>query len=257
MLKACLQALALSNTPVTEAVVSDDGSTPENVALMQAGFAELPFPVRYVSQPDRGYRLAAARNNAVRNATGEYLLMLDCDILLMPDTLSIHLSHARPGRFLAANRAWADESATRKYLERELTPAALEELWYCADQTHIRRAHCRFKRNACLRHIGLARRNKPKILGCHFSLFRADYEKINGFDENFEGWGLEDDDFATRLHLVGIRGRSLIRSARAVHLWHPVVASCPRTLAESPNYLYYRRKHVEPFCRRGLIDDNS
>ncbi len=252
MLDACLKALAASRVAVDEAVVSDDGSTPENAASMRAGFAGLPFPVRYVWQPDQGYRLAAARNNAIRHAAGDYLLLLDCDILLLPDTVEQHLRAARPGRFLAANRAWVSEADTEAYLRSAGDAAALAALWERADRRHLARCHRQFQRNAWLRRCGLARRNKPKILGCHFSLFRADAERINGFDENYEGWGLEDDDFAVRLHLAGVRGRSLIMRARALHLWHPAVASCPPALADSPNYAYYHRQQVEMFCRRGL-----
>ena len=252
MLAACLKALAISRVMPDEAVVSDDVSTPENVAAMQAGFTALPFPVRYVRQADQGYRLAAARNNAIRLAAYDYLLMLDCDILLLPNAIEQHLQMARPGRFLVGNRALASEADTHKFLNSVWDDTALTDLWEHADRSHLPRCHRQFRRNALLRRFGLARRNKPKILGCHFSLFRADAERINGFDENYEGWGLEDDDFAVRLHMAGVRGRSLIMKARAVHLWHQAVASCPPTLAESPNYAYYHRKKVEMFCRRGL-----
>ncbi len=252
MLAACLQALAGNRALVDEAVVADDGSNPENAAQMQAAFAGLPFPVRYVWQPDQGYRLAAARNNAIRQAAGDYLLMLDCDILLLPEVVALHLRHARPGRFLAANRAWVGEADTHNFLRGDRDAADLSALWERSDRRHLPHAHRQFQRNAWLRRLGLARPNKPKILGCHFSIFRKDVERINGFDENYEGWGLEDDDFATRLHMAGVRGQSLIIPARAMHLWHPAVASCPRTLSESPNYAYYHRERVAMFCRRGL-----
>lgn len=252
MLSACLKALAGNQAIVDEAVVADDGSTPENAAAIRAGFAGLPFPVRYVWQPDQGYRLAAARNNAIRHAGGDYLLMLDCDILLMPDAVGRHLRAACPGHFLAGNRAWVSEADTRNFLRGPGDAPALAGLWNRADRRHLARCHRQFLRNAWLRRCGVARRNKPKILGCHFSLFRADAERINGFDENYEGWGLEDDDFATRLHMAGVRGHSLIMQARALHLWHPAAASCPPDLADSPNYAYYHRQKVEMYCRRGL-----
>lgn len=252
MLIACLQALALSTLRVDEVVVSDDGSSADNVCRMQAAFPGLPFPVRFVRQEDRGYRLAAARNNALRQAAGDYIISLDCDILLLPDAVMAHVKAARRGWFLAANRAGVGALATEAALQQAMHPRLLEVLWENADRTHLRHAHLQFQRNAWLRRLALARRHKPKILGCHFSLFREDIEQINGFDESYVGWGLEDDDFSMRLHKAGIRGRSLILAARALHLWHPAVASRMAEYAASPNLAYFRRRDVPAFCVHGL-----
>ena len=249
MLIACLRALALTPQRVDEVVVSDDGSSADNVRRMQAAFLDLPFPVRYVRQEDRGYRLAAARNNALRQATGDYIISLDCDILLLPEAVIAHTRLARRGWFLAANRACVGALETEEALQQAMHPRLLEVLWEDADRRHLRRAHFQFQRNVWLRRFGLAKRHKPKILGCHFSIFREDIERVNGFDEAYVGWGLEDDDFSMRLHKAGVRGRSLILEADALHFWHPSVASRP---AASPNLAYFRRREVPAFCVQGL-----
>ncbi len=252
MLGACLWALALQSDPPDEAVVSDDGSGPEAAERMRALFGDLPFPVRYVWQEDRGYRLAAARNNAIRAAGGDYLVSLDCDVLLMPEALAIHRQRARRGVFLAANRAWVGEQDTRTVLRQTLTPRLLDVLWTRSDRRHLRPAHRQFVRNRLLRSVGLARRNKPKILGCHFSLFREDIEKINGFDEQYVGWGLEDDDFALRLHRAGIRGQSLVLEARALHLWHAPAGAGAGSPRQSANWDYFNRREIPARCAAGL-----
>ena len=252
MAAACLRALALGSVLVDEAVVSDDGSEGQCVRKMQEVFSELPFPVRYVRQEHAGYRLAAARNNAIRAATGDYLISIDGDMLLMPDAVSAHLERARPGVFLAGSRALLGGEATRRALEGSLDRDALEARWEGADKRHLARDDFRFRRNLFLRRLGLASAHKPKILGCHFSLFRADAEKVNGFDEHFAGWGLEDDDFARRLYLAGVRGRAVIKSARALHLQHASVASKPAKIGESPNMAYFSRRDVPFYCAEGL-----
>jgi GT2 family glycosyltransferase len=96
-------------------------------------------------------------------------------------------------------------------------------------------------------------RTSPNCSGCHFSLFRDDVERVNGFDERFVGWGYEDDDFARRLYKAGVEPRSVIEDARALHLWHPSLA--PQELKrhrDRPNRAYFRRWRVPAYCANGL-----
>lgn len=257
MALACLGALALNTKLVDEAIVSDDGSDERCVQVMRNSFAELPFPVRFVRQEHDGYRLAAARNNAIRAAGGDYILSLDCDILLMPDAVHIHLWHARRGLFLAGNRAMLDAESTADVLKRKISARLLDALWERAGKKQLLKAHRQFQRNQWLRRFKLAAPHKPKILGCHFSAFREDIARVNGFDEKFRGWGFEDDDFTRRLYMAGVRGRSVIHEARAVHLWHPPVASKPEVFSGSPNAAYFRRKDVLAYCLEGLEKKRS
>ena len=60
----------------------DDGST-DNTAEVVAPFLERLGPkIRYIKQPNSG--VSAARNNAIRNATGEFLALLDADDVWLP-----------------------------------------------------------------------------------------------------------------------------------------------------------------------------
>jgi len=43
---------------------------------------------------------------------------------------------------------------------------------------------------------------------------------VNGFDEDFVGWGREDSDFSARLQHAGLRRLQLKFAAIGYHLWH-------------------------------------
>jgi glycosyltransferase involved in cell wall biosynthesis len=80
---------ALAQTGVDlEIVVIDDGSTDESFALA-AGY---PSPVRAVTGPNRG--VSAARNRGVGETSGDWLLFLDADDILLPATVARRLAAA-------------------------------------------------------------------------------------------------------------------------------------------------------------------
>jgi predicted glycosyltransferase involved in capsule biosynthesis len=43
---------------------------------------------------------------------------------------------------------------------------------------------------------------------------------VNGFDENYSGWGLEDSDLAIRLIHAGVLHKSARFATPVFHLWH-------------------------------------
>ncbi|MGQ9688251.1 MAG: glycosyltransferase [Desulfobaccales bacterium] len=88
ILQKCLQALARQDFPLNfcEVFVCDDGSTDDTRRVVEE--FQAPFPLRYLYQQNRGP--AAARNAAIRKATGQYLLFLNDDTILGPQTLKRH-----------------------------------------------------------------------------------------------------------------------------------------------------------------------
>lgn len=254
-LRLLAAALAAQTRPPDEIIVADDGSDEATASAMAGLLPSCGIPAKVVRQEKDGYRLAAARNKAIRAATGDYLLFLDCDLVPLPDAVAVHERRAHPRRLLAGNRAMLDEAATAALFAARPAPtkADWEQAWTLADMGEWADAARLFARHAALRRWHLARPHKPKLLGCHFSLFREDVERVNGFDENFVGWGYEDDDFARRLYKAGVGPHSVIAEARAIHLWHPSLA--PQALErrrDRPNRAYFRRGRVPAFCENGL-----
>lgn len=64
-----------------EIIFIDDGSTDDSLEIARR------YPVIILSQPNQG--VSAARNNGAAYALGDYLLFLDSDDLLYPDTLAV------------------------------------------------------------------------------------------------------------------------------------------------------------------------
>ena len=52
------------------------------------------------------------------------------------------------------------------------------------------------------------------------AFYKTDCININGFNNDFEGWGREDSEFIARLINSGIIRKNIRFSAIQYHLWH-------------------------------------
>ena len=85
-LRAALESVLAQTYRPFEVIVVDDGSTDDSGPIAQS-FEE----VRYIRQANQG--VAAARNNGVDTARGEFLAFLDQDDLWAPEKLKLQVDH--------------------------------------------------------------------------------------------------------------------------------------------------------------------
>ena len=77
--------------------------------------------------------------------------------------------------------------------------------------------------------------------GFCIGMWREDFEKVNGFDGRYCGYGAEDWDILARLQNAGIHAGYLPRQATVMHLWHRETS--PNT--DSPGYQLLRNVEQE------------
>jgi hypothetical protein len=58
------------------------------------------------------------------------------------------------------------------------------------------------------------------VRSCNMAFWREDAYRVNGFNEDFVGWGREDSEFAVRLDNAGIKRKNLKHQALVFHLDH-------------------------------------
>jgi hypothetical protein len=98
---------------------------------------------------------------------------------------------------------------------------------------------------------------KPKLFGGNIGIHRADYELVNGYDENFHAWGCEDDDLRLRLRRAGCRVESILWWTCTYHLWHPRTPTSPDLWADGQNVGYLQREVRLTRCVNGLTKRQS
>ena len=249
-LRCCLDALRNCSNDYHEVIVTDDGSRERTVSYLKDMTSRYPFPIRHVWQPRAGFRVAATRNNGIRHAKGEYLIFLDCDLLVLEDSIKHHRRLAKPGTFVAGHCKYLTEDQSAKVLQSGVSSGLLEGLYRDSADKEITKQHRRFIKRTMLMRLHLVGAKKQS-LGGHFSIHRKDIEYVNGYDENFVGWGGEDEDLGIRLVKAGIYGRSGIRDARALHMYHPKELG-ESHWTEGPNVEYFTRRNRPFYCKNGL-----
>lgn len=220
-LHAVLTGFFEQTTHQFELFVADDGSRDETRRLVEQQAAHAPFPLHHVWQQDQGFRAAAARNRAVACTDADYLIFVDGDCIPERHFVQRHCTLAQPGYFLSGNRILLAAAFTQQILA-----GALPIQRWNATQWLLAWIRRDVNRIMPLLRLGDGgwRTSKPGqwqgVKTCNLSLWRGDFARVNGFDESYAGWGLEDSDLVIRLLHAGILHKSARFAAPVFHLWH-------------------------------------
>jgi glycosyltransferase involved in cell wall biosynthesis len=227
-LAAVLGSVARQRVAPDEIIIADDGSGAATRAVIAGFMARSPVPARLVSQPHRGFRVARLRNLAIAATALEYLVFADGDMLLHPEFIADHAHFARRGCYTQGTRVLADAQRTAALLA---CPADLPSP-LASGLGGLRRAyllHSPVFTRLCRRFAnGLV-----AIKSCNQGFWRDDLVRVNGFNEEFAGWGPEDKELGARLEHAGVRRQTLLFGGIACHLHHPAAArdALPANLA--------------------------
>ncbi len=94
---------------------------------------------------------------------------------------------------------------------------------------------------------------RPRLTANHFSMWRSDFESVDGFDLGYRGWGLEDRDLQRRLVRAQVRCITALPYATSFHIWHSPAPSFIRNASGTSNEAYYLSKaQNNPLAHAGL-----
>jgi glycosyltransferase involved in cell wall biosynthesis len=218
VLAKALAGVALQTRLPDEVLIADDGSGQSTRVVVETWAETQPFPVKHLWQENRGFRKTVILNKSVAAAAGDYLVFTDGDCVPHARYVEDHLAVAEPGFWVQARRSFVEQrfvpqfepgrtSAFRWMLTGRITGAA----------KGIRLP------------VAIVRRDTAQrgIIGCNFAMWRNDLLAINGFDEDYSGWGGEDSDVGTRLYHLGRPRKFVYAHAIVFHLNHPRLARDP------------------------------
>jgi glycosyltransferase involved in cell wall biosynthesis len=196
-----------------EVLIADDGSSEPTARLVAEWSQRLPVPLHHLWQEDQGYRLARSRNRAVAAACGDYLLIVDGDMVMHPSFVADHAHAAETGYFVQGVRVPTTAAGAARMLSSGSTA-------FLPFSSGIRRPHLAVRNRWLAQQFSRDHITMRRIKGCNQAYWRSDLLAVNGFEERMIGWGPEDKECVTRLLNAGVRGRELRFTALALHLHH-------------------------------------
>lgn len=222
-LDLALAAIRRQTRAPHEVLVADDGSGADTGAVIDEWNERSPFPVRRVWQEDRGYRKARIVNEAVRRAEGEHLIFLDGDSFPHPAWVSDHLASADGESVLCGRRVKLGPRISPTVTREEIEAGRFDS----AFSPPLLRSRLAGDTERLGLGVRLPRRvarvfhpRPRKLMGVNFSLPKAAFVQVNGYDETWEIYGHEDRDLELRLIRSGIPRIPLLNRAVVFHLHH-------------------------------------
>jgi GT2 family glycosyltransferase len=224
-----------------EILVADDGSGAPTRELIGQWQKRLATPLRHIWQPDLGFRRTFILNQAIAAAKGEYVVALDGDCVPHPKFIADHAALAEKDFWVQGRRCFVGEKFAPEF------SAGTTPVWRWMLMGRITGA-------AKAVHLPwpIVRRNTEQrgILGCNMGIWRDDLLAVNGFDEEYTGWGLEDSDLGSRLYHLGRARKFVYGQAVVYHLNHarsgrPALDASRERLAQT-----IRSRKIR--CERGM-----
>ncbi len=229
-----------------ELIVGDDGSGERTAEVIREFQHKADFPIKHIWQEDRGFRAAHIRNKCIKASGADYLIFIDGDCVPSKTFIEDHFKIKRKGCFMQGKRVLISEKISKTF---KPSPAGKEFLLYLSGQI-----------NGC-RHLvrlpGVLKSNtKLKgIRSCNFAVHRDDLLAVNGFNEDYVGWGREDSDLAVRLMKYGLKRLDVLFAAIVYHLWHR--ENNNEGLANNDKRLEETIYSQDYYCKNGIFKNSK
>lgn len=197
-----------------ELLIADDGSTDETSLTIRDMKKDSPVGITHIWHEDLGFRAAAIRNKAMAASMGEYIILSDGDTIPSPHLVEDHLRHAEAGHFIQGHRVLLGPEASKVFRSRDISISSMARLLLMRQASNVS--------NALRLPVPIVKVSKRRsgIRSCNMSFFREDILGVNGFNEDFEGWGKEDSELAERFFKYGLKRKDLRFRACCFHLYH-------------------------------------
>jgi len=238
-----LKSLEKQSNKILEVIIADDGSGNETKEAINKFQESTSLKVIHSWQENLGFRAAMSRNKAIVLSNAEYIILIDGDVVLHESFVQDHINNSEKGFFIQGSRSLLTKKTTQDALQKKRLYFSFFSKGVINRKNVI---HSNF-----LSQLFLKKSKYLKgIKTCNMSFFKQDCININGFNNDFVGWGREDTEFAVRLINNGILRKNLRFNAIQFHLWH--IISKRQSLAKNDLILKSSINSNSKWCKNGI-----
>ncbi len=212
-LELVLLSVKKQNVLPDEILIADDGSTDETKTLITSFQKELPIPIHHFWHEDHGFRKSIILNKAIANSNSDYIIQIDGDCILHRCFIQDHSVFATKNTYLFGSRVTIKKNhLTTLFKNKKIT----FHLFSKGIKKRTRTLHIPILSKL----YGKTNELSHKFRGCNVSFWKEDIIAVNGYNEDFTGWGREDSEIIVRLMNNGILGRRLRYRGIVYHIFH-------------------------------------
>ncbi len=248
-----IRTLALSLTGLEnqsfkdfEVVIGDDGSGPEMKKFIQ-GYRP-SFSVKYVWHPDEGFRRSKILNTAFKEGAAAYCIFMDADCIPHHHFVSDHMQYRSAMTVLCGRRINFGERVSRSLSIDDVRSRRHENITIDLVKDILAGKTINWEESLRVPFLRFIHWKLPTLLGSNFSLDRTLFETVNGFNEDYVGYGMEDSELALRFQLAGAKLKLLRHVAIQYHLYHEARGESSENKAKYEKSMSSK----DIMCRNGL-----
>lgn len=226
-----------------EVIIADDGSSDETKRAILEYQKKSKLSIIHSWQEDNGFRASESRNRAISKAKGDYLILIDGDMILHPRFVQDHINNSEAGHFVQGTRTLLSKATTKKTLKEK-------NINFSFFSKGIKNRKNALYSNFLSNLFSNKNNYLRGIKTCNMAFFRQDCYDINGFNNDFVGWGREDTEFAVRLINNGINRKNIRFNAIQFHLWHR--ENIRDSLKQNDLILKFAIENKSIWCNHGI-----
>lgn len=214
-LNVVLKSVLLQSVMPDEILIADDGSKEETKTLIENYQQKCPVPIKHFWQEDLGFRKSRILNQAVAGTDADYIIQVDGDCILHSKFVEDHINARVKETYLYGARVNILPEYVNEVLENEIVSFG----YFSKEIKNKTRAlHIPFLASFYKVHKAYS----DKFRGCNVSFWRNDFIAINGYNEDYEGWGREDSDLVIRMGNKGVLAKRLRYAGIVFHIHHKI-----------------------------------
>ena len=211
ILAKTLAALTHQTYPaeLIEVIVADDGSSDGVEEVIEKYQQHLTL--KHVYQEDLGYRLAAVRNLGIKAATHDGIIILDCDMLPVPNLVESFMQYLQVTeqavlighrRFICTDNINDDDILADITVATSLPDIVTENVIFDNEQTEPT-LDWRLNSYQNTHYLKEAIFPTDVCSGGNVAFARNLVNDVGYFDEDFQAWGGEDGEWGFRVYNAG------------------------------------------------------